>query len=138
MQAAVLLVGTRHDGEISSHTDETSEVTAEIGSSIETAGLNVGAFRIVVRNSAIDPKRTMPTKRRGSTDLSGTAATGHRPQACCRWVRTTDFKWPVTTPDTVTSGRCGTGMTALNRGSGARIAFPALELPAYRASASGL
>ena len=48
---------------VSSHTDETSEVTAEIASSIETAGLNVGAFRIVVRNSAIDPKRTMPTKR---------------------------------------------------------------------------
>ena len=46
-----------------SHTDETSEVTSEIASSIETAGLNVGAFRIVVRNSAINPKRTMPTKR---------------------------------------------------------------------------
>jgi hypothetical protein len=62
-QAAVLLVGTGHDLEISSHTDETSEVSPEIASNVETAGLNIGGFRIVVRNSAINPKRTMPTTR---------------------------------------------------------------------------
>jgi hypothetical protein len=44
------------EGEISLHADTTSEGTAEIASRIETAGLNVGAFRIVVRNGAINRK----------------------------------------------------------------------------------